>query len=239
MPEEGIHLLRHEDILTFDEIADFTRTAAANGITRVRITGGEPLVRKGIVTLVGKIAGIEGIKDLSMTTNGALLDKFADDLHYAGLHRVNISLDTVDPEKYRYLTRKGNLDDVFKGIEAARDAKLVPIKINCVIRESKAEKDAIAVAEFCKSNGLELRYIREMNLVKGTFSSVDGGSGGNCSVCNRLRLTSDGKLKPCLFNNVEFDIRKLGNEEAIRMAVNMKPGHGLNNSKDEFYNIGG
>lgn len=239
MPEEGIHLLRHEDILTFDEITDFTKTAVASGITKVRITGGEPLVRKGIVTLVSMIAGNAGIKDLSMTTNGTLMDQFADDLHKAGLQRINISLDTVDPQKYSYITRKGNLKDVFKGIEAAKKANLIPIKINCVIRESKSEKDAREVAEFCRSNGLELRYIREMDLVKGTFSTVDGGSGGNCSICNRLRLTSDGKLKPCLFNNSEFDIRKLGYEKAVEMAVNAKPEQGLNNMKDGFYNIGG
>lgn len=239
MPEEGIHLLGHEDILTFDEITDFTKTAVANGITKVRITGGEPLVRKGIVTLVSMIAGISGIKDLSMTTNGTLMDQFANDLYKAGLHRINISLDTVDPQKYSYITRKGNLNDVLKGIEAAIKANLIPIKINCVIRESKSEKDAREVAEFCKSNGLDLRYIREMDLVKGTFSTVDGGSGGNCSVCNRLRLTSNGKLKPCLFNNAEFDIRELGYEKAIELAVNMKPEQGLNNLKDGFYNIGG
>ena len=239
MPEEGIHLLSHEDILSFDEIMDFTKTAVAFGITKARITGGEPLVRKGIVTLTGMIAGIEGIKDLSMTTNGTLLDQFAYDLHKAGLQRINISLDTIDPEKYAYLTRKGDLNDVFKGIEAAKKANLVPVKINCVIKESKSEKDAMEVSEFCKSNGLELRYIREMDLVKGTFSKVDGGSGGICSSCNRLRLTSNGKLKPCLFNDVGFDIRELGYEKAIKMAIDRKPEQGLNNMKDEFYNIGG
>ena len=239
MPEEGIHLLRHEDILTFDEITDFTKMAVANGITKVRITGGEPLVRKGIVTLVNMISGIRGIKDLSMTTNGTLLEHFANDLKSASLQRINISLDTVDPEKYSYITRTGNLNDVFKGIEAAKKANLLPVKINCVIKESKEEADARAVASFCKSNGLQLRYIRQMDLAKGSFSTVEGGSGGNCTVCNRLRLTSDGKLKPCLFNDVGFDIRKLGNETAVKMAVNAKPEQGLNNLKDSFYNIGG
>jgi cyclic pyranopterin phosphate synthase len=239
MPEEGIDLLNHKDILTFDEITGFTKTAVACGINKVRITGGEPLVRKGIVTLVGMIAGIDGIMDLSMTTNGTLLDLYAEDLHKAGIHRINISLDTVDPEEYAFITRGGNLNDVFIGIKAAKKANLTPIKINCVIRESKSEKDAVGVAEFCRSNGLEIRYIREMDLVNGVFSTVDGGSGGNCSICNRLRLTSDGKLKPCLFNNSELDIRKLGYEEAIEMAVNMKPEQGLSNMKDGFYNIGG
>ena len=239
MPEEGIKLLRHEDILTFDEITDFTRVAVANGITKVRITGGEPLVRKGIVTLTGMIAGIHGIKDLSMTTNGTLLAEFAADLHNAGLQRINISLDTIDPEKYSFITRKGNLNDVFRGIEAAIKANLVPIKINCVIRESKSERDAMEVAGFCRSNGLEIRFIREMDLGRGTFSVVEGGSGGNCSACNRLRLTSDGKLKPCLFNDAEYDIRELGYEMAIKMAVEIKPQQGLNNLKNGFYNIGG
>jgi cyclic pyranopterin phosphate synthase len=239
MPEEGIHLLRHEDILTFDEIAGFAKTAVANGIKKIRITGGEPLVRKGIVTLVGMIAGIEGIEDLSMTSNGTLLEHFANDLHNSGLQRVNISLDTVDPETYTFITRTGSLNDVFKGIEAAKRANLFPIKINCVVRESKEEPDAMAVAVFCKSNDLELRYIREMDLEKGRFSTVAGGSGGNCNMCNRLRLTSDGKLKPCLFNDVEFDIRKLGNEKAIKMAISEKPEQGRKNLKDSFYNIGG
>jgi len=239
MPEEGIKLLRHEDILTFDEITDFTRVAVANGITKVRITGGEPLVRKGIVTLTGMIAGIHGIKDLSMTTNGTLLAEFAADLHDAGLQRINISLDTIDPEKYSFITRKGNLNDVFRGIDAAIKANLVPVKINCVIRESKSERDAMEVAGFCRSNGLEVRFIREMDLETGTFSVVEGGSGGNCSACNRLRLTSVGKLKPCLFNDAEYDIRELGYEMAIKMAVEIKPEQGLNNVKNGFYNIGG
>jgi len=239
MPEEGIKLLRHEDILTFDEITDFTRVAVAGGITRVRITGGEPLVRKGIVTLTGMIASIHGIKDLSMTTNGTLLAEFAGDLRNAGLQRINISLDTIDPVKYSSITRKGNLNDVFRGIEAAIKANLVPVKINCVVRESKSERDAMEVAGFCRSNGLEIRFIREMDLGRGTFSVVDGGSGGNCSACNRLRLTSAGKLKPCLFNDAEFDIRELGYEMAIKMAVEVKPEQGLNNFKNGFYNIGG
>src|SRR5512140_3784894 len=103
MPEEGIHLLKHEDILTFDEITEFTRIAVENGIRKVRITGGEPLVRKGIVDLVRMIAEVKGINDLSMTTNGTLLEQFAKDLADAGLQRINISLDTVDPKKFLYI----------------------------------------------------------------------------------------------------------------------------------------
>jgi cyclic pyranopterin phosphate synthase len=239
MPEEGIQLLKHEDILSYDEITDFVKEAAVSGINKVRITGGEPLARKGIVTLTGMIAAIKGIKDLSMTTNGTLLELFADDLSKAGLQRVNISLDTVDPEKYAFVTRTGNLNDVFKGIEAAKKAKLFPIKINCVIRKSRDEEDARSVTQFCKDNNLEIRYIKEMNLAKGSFSRVEGGTGGNCIICNRLRLTSTGKLKPCLFSDIELDIRKMGYKNAIKLAISLKPEQGLSNMKNSFYNIGG
>jgi cyclic pyranopterin phosphate synthase len=239
MPEEGIELLRHEDILSFDEIAGFTEAAVKHGVNKVRITGGEPLVRKGIVRLVKMIAGIAGIADLSMTTNGVLLKDFADDLKTAGLHRVNISLDTADPEKFAYITRGGNVNDVFAGITAAQKAGLVPVKINCVIIKSKDEEDARQIAEFCLLNKLEIRYIHQMDLVNGHYSTVEGGTGGNCTLCNRLRLTANGKLKPCLFNDLAFDIRKLGYEDAIARAVEFKPECGSINVTGKFYNIGG
>jgi cyclic pyranopterin phosphate synthase len=239
MPEEGIKLLSHNDILSFDEITDFTRHSVKYGITKVRITGGEPLVRRGIVTLVSMLAKIDGIKDLSMTTNGILLKQFAGDLKSAGLRRVNISLDTVDHEKFAYITRSGSLNDVFEGIEAAGKAGLNPVKINCVINKSKEEDKAMAVAEYCRVNNLEIRYIWQMDLVNGHFSVVEGGTGGDCEVCNRLRLTSNGKLKPCLFNDLEFDIRELGYEKALTLAAEHKPECGTRNFTGEFYNIGG
>jgi GTP 3',8-cyclase len=239
MPEEGIKLFRHEEILSFNEITGFTKVAVRNGVTKVRLTGGEPLVRKGITALVRMISDIEGIEDLSMTTNGTLLKLFARDLKSAGLHRVNISLDTINPDKFNMITRSGNIDDVFEGIEAARNAGLFPVKINCVVKNSKEEEDAKEVTRFCRDNDLEIRYIRQMDLVKGHFSVVDGGTGGDCSICNRLRLTSNGKLKPCLFNDLEFDIRELGFEKAVRMAVKMKPECGSKSNKSSFYNIGG
>ena len=239
MSEEGIKLFRHEEILSFNEIAGFTKMAVSNGVNKVRLTGGEPLVRKGVTALVRMISEINGIEDLSMTTNGTLLKQYAKDLKEAGLHRVNISLDTIDPEKFKIITRNGNLNDVFEGIKAAKDAGLLPVKINCVIRESKEEEEAKAVTGFCKENDLEIRYIRQMDLVKGHFSVVDGGTGGDCSLCNRLRLTSNGKLKPCLFNNIELDIRELGFEKAIKLAAELKPECGSKNETGAFYNIGG
>ncbi len=239
MPEEGIQLLSHKAILTYDEIKDFTEIAVASGVTKVRLTGGEPLVRRDIATLVRMISGIKGIDDLSMTTNGVLLKHFANDLRSSGLQRINISLDTVDPEKFAAITRTGNINDVFEGIYAARKAGLEPIKINCVIKKSKEEEEALAVNKFCRDNNLEIRYITQMDLVKGHFSLVEGGTGGNCPLCNRLRLTANGKLKPCLFNDIEYDIRELGFENAIKLAVASKPECGSRNKTGAFYNIGG
>jgi cyclic pyranopterin phosphate synthase len=239
MPEEGIPLLHHSDILTFDEIYEFTALAVERGVTKVRVTGGEPLVRRGIVGLIGMLSGINGITDLSMTTNGVLLSSFAQELKEAGLMRVNVSLDTVNPARFSEITRGGVLADVLDGIRVAQEVGLIPVKINCVIRNSGNEPDAMGVKKFCEENNLEIRYIRQMDLVKGHFSTVEGGTGGNCSICNRLRLTSDGKLKPCLFNKIGFDIRELGFEKALSMAIDMKPECGSNNDTGTFYNIGG
>lgn len=239
MPEEGITLLRHDEILSYDEIRDFTTVAVERGINKVRLTGGEPLVRKGIVKLISMLSGIQGIIDLSMTTNGVLLKQFAENLKSAGLQRVNISLDTVDAERFAVITRNGILKEVLDGIDSAIKAGLNPVKVNCVVKRSTKEPDAIGVTEFCKNNNLEIRYIRQMDLVNGHFYIVEGGTGGNCSSCNRLRLTSNGKLKPCLFNDIEFDIRVLGYEKALNLASEHKPECGTRNHNGSFYKIGG
>jgi cyclic pyranopterin phosphate synthase len=239
MPAEGVKLIRHEDILTYDEITEFTRVAVAAGINKVRVTGGEPLVRKGITNLISMLAAIEGITDLSMSTNGIFLADYADGLAAAGLMRVNISLDTLDAEKYRYVTRGGDINAVFRGIEAAQRAGLRPVKINCVIKTTPEEEDARAVANFCVEKGLEVRFIRQMDLAHGTFSVVHGGTGGHCARCNRLRLTPEGLLKPCLFSDIGYSIRELGAEEAIRLALINKPEKGTVNHLNGFYNIGG
>ncbi len=239
MPEDGIELLEHADILSYDEITAFTRVAAARGVRKVKFTGGEPLVRRGVSRLVSMIASIEGITDISMTTNGILLPEYAGELKEAGLQRVNISLDTVNPSRYRELTRIGELEDVLKGIDAAIDAGLAPVKINCVVRQSSGERDAREVSSYGTGRGLEVRFIQEMTLSSGSYGIVHGGSGGDCSRCNRLRLTSDGKLKPCLFSDVEADIIDLGYNRAIDFALEHKPLCGTINEKGYFYNIGG
>lgn len=239
MPEEGIQLLKHEDILSFDEIIEVVHEAVLSGINKVRITGGEPLVRKNIIHLVKQIGAIEGITDLAMTTNGLLLSKYATELSKAGLKRVNISLDTINSEKYREITRIGSVEKVISGIQAAKDAGLNPIKINCVVKESENEHDAILVKEFCIKHNLQVRFIRQMDLEKGLFWKVKGGEGGACNICNRLRLTSDGKIKPCLFSDIEYDVRKLGAKKAIEFAIGNKPLSGSKSTKNAFSNVGG
>lgn len=239
MPEEGVELLPHEDILTFDEIVELAKAAVRKGVDKIRITGGEPLVRKGIVDLVKMIGEIEGINDYSMTTNAILLDKYADELAKAGLHRINISLDTLNPEKFKTITRVGDIQKVFEGIQAAKKAGLEPIKVNCVIKESNQEEDAVAVAKYSEENGLHIRYIKEMDLEKGEFSVVEGGSGGDCGTCNRIRLTANGTIKPCLFSDVAYSVRELGAERAIDLAIGNKPQNGITNITGKFYNIGG
>jgi GTP 3',8-cyclase len=155
MPSQGIKLLRHEDILSFDEITLFTAVAVGMGVNKVRITGGEPLVRKGIVTLIEMLAKIDGINDLSMTTNGTLLKRFAPGLKNAGLKRVNISLDSIDPEEFRIITRGGDINEVLEGIDAAISAGLQPVKINCVVSHSRNEVNALKVGQYCESRGLD------------------------------------------------------------------------------------
>jgi len=238
-PEDGIELSRTKPVLSFEEILDFVRLAVRMGIDKVRVTGGEPLFRRDIVTLVAMLAEVDGIRDLAMTTNGTLLAKYARPLKDAGLHRVNVSLDSVDPERYRQITVLGQVEDVLAGIAAAREAGLFPVKLNCVVRESPDEPDAAGVAEFGRREGLEVRFIREMDLATGRFWQVIGGDGGRCSQCNRLRLTCQGELFPCLFSDLKFDIRELGNEEAIRRAVAAKPESGRTSRNHSFDSVGG
>ena len=239
MPEEGIYLLNHEDILSFEEIIDVVRVAVSQGIDKFRITGGEPLVRKDIVTLISLIAAVSGVNDLSMTTNGIFLEELAQPLKDAGLQRVNISLDTMSPLKFSEITRGGDIHKVLRGIQAAKDAGLEPVKINCVVFKSSNEEDAKEVKEFCRMNDLQVRFIHQMNLESGEFSVVEGGNGGNCRQCNRLRITANGMVKPCLFDEQEFSVRELGPQKALLSALNSKPLNGCYNSKGSFYNIGG
>jgi cyclic pyranopterin phosphate synthase len=182
---------------------------------------------------------IKGLNDMAMTTNGILLESYAVNLKKAGLQRVNISLDTIDPVKYNIITRGGNINKVLSGIQAAIDAGLNPVKLNCVVSQSSSEEDAVKIREFAFSMGLQVRFIRKMDLETGDFSIVEGGEGGNCRICNRLRLTADGMVKPCLFSEQEFSVRQLGAEQALLGALNAKPLKGCMNRTGSFYRIGG
>ncbi len=238
MPAAGIPLIPRERVLSFDEIEAFTRTAVEMGISKVRLTGGEPLVRPNVVELVDRIARIPGVRDFGMTTNGIALASLAAPLREAGLHRINVSLDTVNPQRFRRLTRCGSLDDTVAGIDAAVAAGFHPVKLNCVVKRSADEPDAQGVAAFARERSLPVRFIRTMDLARGEFWPVEGGEGGKCASCNRLRLSCDGKLYPCLFSDLNYDIRELGYERAIRATLNDKPQSGHTATR-KFATLGG
>ncbi|NLC71770.1 MAG: radical SAM protein [Desulfuromonadaceae bacterium] len=237
-PDGEIKLLPRSEILSYEEIIRVVRVAVDMGINKIRLTGGEPLIKRNIIHLVAAIAQIQGIVDFGLSTNGILLRHFARPLTEAGLHRVNVSLDSLSPERYAYITRGGDVSQVLAGIDAALEAGLTPVKINCVIKESPEEKDAREVARYAAEKGLQVRYIREMITGKGQFWPVIGGHGGKCVSCNRLRLSSNGMIRPCLFSDLAFSVRELGARRAIELAVCAKPASGAV-SQNKFYEVGG
>lgn len=267
MPEEGVCKLSHRDVLSFEEIEKIVYAAAELGIKKVRITGGEPLVRKGCPELCGKIAKIPGIEEVTLTTNGVLLEQQALALKEAGVHRVNVSLDTLEPEKYRKITGGGSIDPVLRGLEAAYKVGLTPLKLNTVLIGGFNDNEIPAFVEMTRNTPVELRFIELMPLGPGAeFGEeaylsgdtvlrqmpslaplpADGGvarlyqlPGGIgrvglisplsrhfCATCNRLRLTSEGALKPCLHSSQEIPLRGLHGDalrDALLSAVAAKP----------------
>ena len=163
----------------------------------------------------------------------------SNDLKKAGLKRVNISMDTLNPEKYKEISRIGSLKNVLDGIDASIKVGFSPIKINFVRIPGKNEEDEKSLIEFCKKKKLQLRFIKQMNLETGEFYPVEGGDGGKCSICNRLRLTADGQILPCLFSDYGYSVRELGIKEAFLKAVKNKPLKGGKAITHKFYNIGG
>lgn len=162
MPEEGIPKLSRKDILTVEEIAEIAKVFVKLGINKVRLTGGEPLVRRGILDIVEKIGKLDGLKDLAMTTNGVLLKKYAKELKLRGLKRVNISLDTLNEDKYKYITRRGSIKDVMEGIEAAKKYGLTPIKINTVLVKGFNDDEIEALAGLTEKEEIDVRFIELM-----------------------------------------------------------------------------
>lgn len=271
IPEKGVPLKRHEDILTYEEILRVVQEAAALGVTKVRITGGEPLVRREIAELIRGIAAIPGIRDIGLTTNGLLLAEQAAALKAAGLHRVNISLDTLNAEKYSEITRGGELAQVLAGIQAAREAGLTPIKINAVLIGGFNDDEIEAFVALTQAEPMDVRFIELMPIgeastwsaghfisnetvlkripalmpladqdarsparyyqlpgAQGKIGLINPISSHFCASCNRLRLTADGRLKPCLNTDTEISLKpSLRGDESLRSrlleAARLKP----------------
>jgi cyclic pyranopterin phosphate synthase len=266
MPSKGLIPMKHGDILSYEEIVRILRIAVRIGVRKVRITGGEPLIRKNVSYLISLIKNIEDIEDLSLTTNGITLARCAQEIADAGLKRVNISLDSLRADRYREMTRGGNLDSVLKGIESAEKAGLIPIKINMVPIRGFNDDEIGDFAQLAMRAPYQVRFIEFMPFVfdkenmwnpeyfisaeeikslvekigelhpvrlkrsgPARYYKFDGAAGvlgfisplSNhfCGKCNRLRLTADGKLRPCLFSETEID---------IKLAIQIKPeGHNM------------
>ena len=197
------------------------------------------MIKRDIISLVLMIAKIKGVEDLSMTTNGVYLEKYALPLKEAGLHRLNVSLDSIDREEYKKITRSDTLCEVMHGLQKAKSAGFRKIKLNCVVfSKEDDEKRVSEIKQYAEENGFEARFIRKMDISKGEFWQVEGGDGGNCIACNRLRLSSDGKIYPCLFSDIFYSVKEHGIQKAIELAVRNKPESGLS-ANNKFNFIGG
>ncbi|MTI55544.1 GTP 3',8-cyclase MoaA [Geosporobacter ferrireducens] len=294
MPEEGISKKEQNEILSLEEIFQVVKAASELGVNKVRITGGEPLVRKDLLKLVEDIASLGTIKDLALTTNGTLLKKYARGLKEAGLNRVNISLDTLNEAKYKEITRGGQLTSVIEGLEEAKKVGLLPLKINVVLIGGFNDGEIRDFVQLTMNEPIDVRFIELMpigqaagwaktNFIsnytvkeqiielipiytgdrsspakyyklpngKGKVGLINPISSHFCKYCNRMRLTADGRLKPCLHSNQEVDV-KLALRSGLRdlkdimeQAILAKPAqHRLNDQDNEpihrdMFRIGG
>lgn len=260
MPAHGVPMLRHKDVLSFEEMRAIVEAAAWLGVKKVRLTGGEPLVRRGIVDLTRMIAAVDGIDEVVMTTNATLLAPMAADLKAAGLSRLNISLDTLNSERYAKLSRIGTLADALAGIEAAREVGFTHTKFNAVLLGGLNEDEIRPLAEMAQNEPVDVRFIELMRMGECAcwpderFISADrvlevlpeleavGSSGVTelfcapgwqgrvglirpmthkfCSDCDRIRVTADGMLKPCLHSASEIALRGLSSEELLDVLSN-------------------
>lgn len=246
--------IAHEEVLRYEEIIRFVKIVAGLGVSKIRVTGGEPLVKKGIPFLLTEINRIEGIEDVGLTTNGVYLGRMVQDLKAAGLKRVNISLDSLKKERFSYITGVDAFDEVLMGIEASVRAGMHPVKINTVIIKGFNDDEILDFAKFAIDRGIEVRFIEFMpfgewtlwdgtrivpsavieDLIRNTYKleAVSNNSRGPakmfsigdncakigfispvsthiCAQCNRIRLTSGGMIRPCLFSDTEYDVKRL------------------------------
>jgi cyclic pyranopterin phosphate synthase len=225
MPEEGVPLRKHEEFLRHEQIVEVVRAAVGLGLTKIRLTGGEPLVKRGIVELVGMIRTVPGLRHLAMTTNGTLLAGLAAGLRKAGLDSLNVSLDTLDPERYRYLTRLGRIEQVLEGIEAA-GREGFPVKINMVVLEDTAAEEIERLRGFCRERGLRLQLINHFDIASPKGEQYLFDRPPRCSSCNKIRLLADGQLKPCLHSDQEFPLDPADIAGSLRRTIEAKPENG-------------
>ena len=267
MPEDGVCKKSHGDMLTEEEMLLAVEAAASLGVRKLRITGGEPLVKRNILSICEKAAAVPGIREVCLTTNGVLLPQYARALQECGVKRLNLSLDTLDPEKYAHMTRWGRLDQALAGLDAALEAGFEKIKVNAVLIGGFNDDEIPALAELTRRYPLDVRFIELMPMYdSGEFAETaflpctevlnqlpqavalpdDGGvaklyrlpgalgriglispvSAHFCGSCNRLRLTADGKLKPCLHSSAEYPLKGLdfdGMRAVMAQAVQSKP----------------
>ena len=267
MPEEGVCRRQHHEMMNEDEIVTAVEVAASLGIRKIRLTGGEPLVKKNIVSICRRVAAVEGIREVCLTTNGILLPELAVALKEAGVKRVNLSLDTLDPEKYAYITRIGKLEQFRAGLEAALEAGFDKVKINAVLIGGFNDDEIEGLAHLTMEYPVDMRFIELMPIqdhdefgesaylpysrvleklpeavpvakdggvaklyrlpgAKGNIGLISPISAHFCGECNRIRLTADGKLKPCLHSGDEYSIKGLNREEmkaVFEQAIWNKP----------------
>ena len=270
MPNDGINKISHSDMLTLEELETIAKTFVELGVDKIRITGGEPLVKRGILDLLQNIGKLQGVKDLAITTNAIMLKKYARQLKDVGVNRVNISLDTLNEKKYEYITRGGKLKDILDGIKKAQEVGLNPIKLNTVLIGGFNDDEVEDLVELTNkdidvrfielmpigqakdwaldnfiSNNYVLEKVKNLKKVKiddisspANYYKLPGAKGKVglinpisckfCSNCNRVRLTSDGKLKLCLHSDNEIDLKTpLRNGEDIKNiiidAISKKP----------------
>jgi cyclic pyranopterin phosphate synthase len=262
MSEEGVESLGHDRILSFENIERIVKAAAELGISKYRITGGEPLARKGIVSLIENLSKIEGVEDLTMTTNGTMLAEQAEALKNAGLCRVNISVDSLIYDKYENITRGGDLDAAFEGVNAALKVGLTPLKLNVVLMEGFNDDEILNFVQLTINHPIDIRFIELMPIghaadcgyrylsgeeikkklpsliplgrqdgvaelyqypeAMGKIGFISPLSNQFCKDCNKIRLTADGKLKPCLHTYEEIDLNevlKTGDDELLKQTI--------------------
>jgi cyclic pyranopterin phosphate synthase len=225
MPAEGVPPRRHGDLLSLEQLAEAARAAVGLGVTKIRLTGGEPLVRRGIVDLVRMIASIDGLMHVGLTTNGTLLEPRARALREAGLGSVNVSLDTLDSDRYREITRGGSIVDALAGIRAARAAGF-PLKINMVVLDDASLRETESMKAFCGSIGARLQLIDRFDLSRAKRDDTAFDRPPSCADCNRIRLLPDGMLKPCLHSDDEIRLDPARIRESLREAILSKPPRG-------------